>query len=487
MLARIKSLVGRGDANASKPNFSVQPGKAVHPAQEPMPLPHAEPSNTDFPLECLTPKLRSAAEAITRKTQGPAAISAQSVLSVASLVVASRAKVETLGSPTNATAAFITIAKSGERKSAADRIARAGIDRVVMRLREEHKIAMTRHKSELASLGRGEEKPAGPICPSFLVTEPTIEGAFKAIASGCGFLGWFTDEAASFWGGHSMSKDQRLKTSGIISNLWDGAFFFRQRAGHDDDGYVPPTATTMNLMFQPTLIRDTYGDEFLIGQGLLARMLPCWPESNMGKRKYQRPSEADQAAARLFQDEAEAALTHTLADPTKRLLDLSEEARAICVEFHDNVEAELGPGGWAADISGFAAKAPEHACRLAAIMTLFEDRATETISGEVMKAACEMVKYYLGQYKYLCIAATNETEISQAQILLDWLLKNLSPGEYFATDRILQFGPVQARRAKTLDRMLRLLKEYGWVCDLPPGTKIDGKKRRKAYRLSPKA
>jgi hypothetical protein len=126
-----------------------------------------------------------------------------------------------------------------------------------MRLREEHKVAMANHKAALSGLGRGEEKPEQPVCPSFLVTEATIEGAFKAIATGCGFLGWFTDEAAAFWGGHSMSKDQRAKSSGIVSNLWDGSYSVRPRAGQDGDGYVPPTATTINLMFQPTLIRDT--------------------------------------------------------------------------------------------------------------------------------------------------------------------------------------------------------------------------------------
>jgi hypothetical protein len=487
MLARLKSRFGRKDANASKTNVSIASGETAHPHREPTPLPHAEPAEVGFPVGCLTPKLRSAAEAIISKTQAPAALAAQSVLSVASLVAGSRAKVQTLGSPANATAAFVTIALSGERKSAADKIAKTGIDRVIMRLRREHEIAMARHKSELACAGRGEEKPAAPVCPSFLVTEPTVEGAFKSIASGCGFLGWFTDEAASFWGGHSMSKDQRAKTSGIVSKFWDGDYFFRPRAGQEGDGYVPPTATTINLMFQPTLIRDTYGDEFLIGQGLLARMLPCWPASNMGSRKYRRPTEEDEAAAGRFHDEVEAALLHTLADPTERSLTLSEEALNHCIEFHNSIETELGRGGWAADISGFASKAPEHACRLAAIMTLFEDGTAETVSGEVMKASCEMVRYYLDQYKFLCIAATNETEISRAQTLLDWLRKNLKPGDGFATDRVLQFGPVAARRSKALDRQLAVLMQYGWVHALPAGTKIDGKKRRKAFRLSPKA
>lgn len=487
MFARLKSIVGMTDTTASREGPLGPSGKEAPSVQEPTALPHAQPSSTPFPIECLTPKLQSAAAAIVAKTQGPAALAAQSVLSVASLAVASRAKVQTLGSPSNATAAFVTIALSGERKSAADKIARVGIDRVVMRLREEHDAKFAEYKSALAGAGRGEDRPEAPVCPSFLVTEPTVEGAFKAIATGTGFLGWFTDEAASFWGGHSMSKDQRAKTSGIVSKFWDGDYFFRPRAGQEGDGYVPPTATTINLMFQPTLIRDTYGDDFLIGQGLLARMLPCWPESNMGNRKYRRATAEDDAKAARFQDEIEAALISTLDDPSERLLELSDGAFATCVEFHDKLEAQLGRGGWAADISSFASKAPEHACRIAAIMTLFEDREATTVSTEVMKASCKLVRYYLGQFKYLCVAATNDTEIDHAQSLLDWLRCNVAKGDAFATDKVMQFGPVPTRQAKALRKALGVLSQYGWVQELPPGTKVDGKTRRSAYRLSSKA
>jgi hypothetical protein len=169
------------------------------------------------------------------------------------------------------------------------------------------------------------------------------------------------------------------------------------------------------------------------------------------------------------------------------LLALSEEALEVCIGFHDNIEAELGPGGWAADVSGFAAKGPEHACRIAAIMTLFEDPRQDTISADIMHDACQIINYHLAQYKYLCIAATNETEVAKAQGLLDWLRKNLKPGDAFATDKVLQFGPAHARQARALDRLLNILMEYGWVHQLPSGTEIEGKKRRKAFRLSPKA
>lgn len=438
-------------------------------------------------MNCLSPGLLEVVEAIARKTQAPEAIAAQSVLAVISLTFASRAKVQTLGSFANAACYFVLIALSGERKSATDGWAMGGVNRTVLELRQEHAQQLKEHKEIIGSLERDASKPPRPVCPNFLVTEPTIEGAFKAISSGAGFLGWFTDEAATFFGGHSMSQDKLALTCGIMSKFWDGSFFFRPRATQEGDGYVPPTSTTVNLMFQPNLIRQSYGNEFMLGQGILARMLPAWPKSNMGKRPYRKSEASDDAIVESFQAITAKALRETLEDPTERTLQLSEGAFAECVRFHDDVEPELARGKWAADISSFAAKAPEHACRLAALMTLYEEPGATVISEATMASACGIVKYHLQQFKYLCVAGTNEEAVGHAQKLLDWLRSNLAPGDGFATDRILQTGPVRTRNRQTMDQALAILVQHDWVARLPDGTIVEGKSRRRAYMLNPNA
>lgn len=475
-----------GKAAGHKPDFRTPPGSVVPVMPAPTPLPHAEPPAEDYPVNCLSPALREVVNAIAGMTQAPTAIAAQSVLSVVSLAFASRAKVETLGSPANAASYFVLIALSGERKSAADNLAMGGINRTVLKIRAEHARAEQEYEQLVSSLPRGEERPLRPVCPSFLVTEPTVEGAFKAIGSRAGFLGWFTDEAAAFWGGHSMSKEKQALTCGNLSKFWDGSFFIRPRASQEGDGYVPPTPTTLNLMFQPILIPDTYGNAFFLHQGLLARMLPAWPQSRMGTRLHKHRTAADRAAVAAFQNASADALRQTLADTTERELTLSDGARDVCIAFHDEVEKQLGPGKWASDISGFASKAPEHACRVAALMTLFEDRHATSIFQDTMKNACGIVKYHLKQYKHLCAAGTNDASVAHAQALLDWLRLNVAPGSGFATDRILQSGQVGTRNAKTLDQALEVLARYDWVARLPEGTVVAGKKRRKAWMLNPR-
>lgn len=473
-----------------KPTTSVKlpkgEGKMEWP--HPSPLPHAEAPATDYPVNCLSLGLQKVVQAISNKTQAPEAIAAQSVLAVVSLTMASHAKVRTLGtSLVNATCYFVLVALSGERKSATDKWAMGGVNRTVLKIREEHAERLNEHKEHVASPERSAEKPQAPVCPNFLVTEPTIEGAFKAISSGAGFLGWFSDEAAMFFGGHSMSKEKQALTCAILSKLWDGAFLFRPRATQEGDGYVPPTPTTVNLMFQPNLIRQAYGNDFMLGQGILARILPAWPESKMGKRRYRRSDPADDEVIADFQNATAGALRKSLEDPSEKSLKLSEAAFAVCVAFHDAVEDELGRGKWAADIGSFAAKAPEHACRIAALLTLYEDQEATEITEDMMKNAVGIVKYHLAQFKYLCVAGTNEDAVSHAQKLLDWLKANLAPGSGFATEIILQNGPVTTRNRKAMDQALAILIEYGWVAKLPDGTVVGGKKRRRAYMLNPKA
>ena len=471
----------------SAPRIVLPQGKTAPRWGAITPLPNAEPLPAAYPLECLSQGLRQVVEAVAKKTQAPEAIAAQSVLAVVSLTFGSRVQVETLGSPANAACYFVLVALSGERKSATDRWTMGGVNRTVLELRHEYNQLIKEHEETIKTLERDEVKPRRPVCPNFLVTEPTIEGAFKAISSGAGFLGWFSDEAATFFGGHSMSSDKMALTCGIISKFWDGSFFIRPRVTQEGDGYVPATATTLNLMFQPNLIRQSYGNEFMLGQGILARMLPAWPQSNMGSRLYRRSDASDDAIVSKFQEATAQALRNTLQDGTERTLNLSPDAFNHCVTFHNKVETELGRGGWASDISSFAAKAPEHACRLAALMTLFEDNAASEISGATMENACGLVKYYLQQFKYLCVAGTNDDEVAHAQKLLDWLKCNLSPGKSFATERVSQLGPVGTRNKKAMDKALAVLVQHNWIASLPDGTIVDGKSRRRAYMLNPNA
>lgn len=109
-----------------------------HVAEGPSPLVREIESAEPYPLEALGP-LRSAVEAIQDHTQAPAAISAQAVLGAASLVTQAHADVVLPTGQTRPTSLFLlTIATSGERKSAVDALALKPIYAREADLRESH-------------------------------------------------------------------------------------------------------------------------------------------------------------------------------------------------------------------------------------------------------------------------------------------------------------------------------------------------------------
>ena len=97
-------------AYATKTPFAVE---------SPQPLLREIAPGTAYPAHALG-LLRSAVEAVQGITQAPVAIPAQSALAVASLAVQGFADVETLGGTRPTSIYALTIARSGERKSACD-------------------------------------------------------------------------------------------------------------------------------------------------------------------------------------------------------------------------------------------------------------------------------------------------------------------------------------------------------------------------------
>jgi hypothetical protein len=202
-------------------------------AEGPQPLVREIAPGAAYPVAALGP-LRAAVEAVQGMTQAPIAIPAQSALAVASLAVQGFANVETLGGARPVAIYALTIAKSGERKSACDepfmrpirarereamtayredrlswqnRLAvwKAQHDRIVSDVRKK---GGNRAAAEAQLRAIGPEPPA-PLLPDRIVTEPTFEGLTKLFATGQPSLGLFSDEGGQFLGGHAMNSDNR--------------------------------------------------------------------------------------------------------------------------------------------------------------------------------------------------------------------------------------------------------------------------------------
>src|SRR3954467_3580695 len=118
------------------------------PAVEKRPLFRPMPAPPEFPEASLGP-LRDPVEAIQMRTQAPVAMCGNSVLAAGTLAVQAQRDVELPGGGRKPlTAIFVSVADSGERKSAVDRLALAPVYRIEEEWRGEHAVAQQHYLND---------------------------------------------------------------------------------------------------------------------------------------------------------------------------------------------------------------------------------------------------------------------------------------------------------------------------------------------------
>lgn len=487
-------------------------------AESPQPLLRPIPQGQPFPVAALGP-LSAAVEAAQAGTQAPVALAAQSALSVASLAVQCHADVQTLGGSAPVSLYCLTVAKSGERKSATDKMLMAALRAFERNATRDYEADCLAHKNEaqiwkadhdaaLSKMRKSKDRieaqsdlealgaePTPPLKPYLTATEPTLEGLHKLFASGQPGLGIFSDEGGGFLGGHGMSNDNRLRTIAGLSDLWGGEPIRRVRAG---DGAVAMYGRrlAMHLMVQPIAAETLLADPLAQGQGFLARFLIAQPPSAIGTRLQRPRREAPELATFGARLSAILSTPRPLAEGTQqelepRILPLSPSASELLWQYYSATEALQAPGGELEHSSSFASKSPEQACRIAATLALWSDLNAPEVSGEDMANGVALAQYYLAEAQRLGDAAIISKETEEAERLRVWLLESWpdtalrqgrDPKTILPRD-VMQFGPNALRERKKIGAVIARLVEAGWLAPLPPDTIIHGKQRREAYRI----
>ena len=125
------------------------------------------------------------------------------------------------------------------------------------------------------------------------------------------------------FGAHGMGQDTILRNLALLNVLWDGGEMAIDRRS------------------KPSFV--------LRGTGFIARFLIAWPGSTQGTRAY-RPAPESMPQVALFGERIRELLAQPLATDahgclTPAVLDLSPQARAEWIRFHDEIERELGADG----------------------------------------------------------------------------------------------------------------------------------------------
>jgi len=477
--------------------------------ERPRPLMRELPPSTPFPIDALGSVLGGAAAAINDKVQAPLSTCGQAVLAVATLATQGIANVILpTGQKKPLSCFFMTILETGGRKSACDAEALQPIRAYESSLREIYEREFSEYLKKKLAYERAQEKalkdckgdqdvtkaaldnlgtpPMSPLHYMITSTEPTFEGLCHHYSIGRPSLGIFATEGGQFIGGHSMSEDAKLRTATGLSNLWDGESIRRVRKG-DGVQELRGKRLTVHLQVQPEVGSVMLGDRMLLAQGFLSRVFITAPDSTAGTRMWKEVLESSKLALQAYNKRITEVMKEALPE-TIRDISLSGDARALWIAFADSVEQDLKSGGVMEPIAGLANKLPEHAARLAAVLSLIENSTAYEVSGAHLAAGIELVKHYAAEALRLFGASKTDVALLQAQKLSAWLRESWrlkeSSGLVSLPD-IYQCAPISAIRNMSMARkIIGILEEHGHV--IPEGVNtVNGERRRETWRIVP--
>jgi hypothetical protein len=485
----------------------------VRHAPEPLrrPVPPPEP----YPVAELGPILAPACESLRRVIQAPDAVCGASLLAAASLAVQGLANVENDGRSHPLSLWFLTVAESGERKSAVDSEAMQPAREYEKSLAVEYTGAAVLHDAALQewnargdrarkdaakagavgladALGAIGPAPPAPLRPIVIVADFTAEGLSKLLATGRPSVGAFTDEAALVFGGHGMTKETVTRTAGTLSKLWDSGTLDRIRAS---EGAVKlyGRRLALHLMAQPVIAERALSDDLLSGQGFLARCLLAWPESTAGRRPYRAENLRDDTALIHYRARL-ANLSRRqlpLADGERnelapRGLRLAPDAFTAWRNVHDIIEGEMAPGKRYATtaVRPWANKAPEQCLRIAGVLTLLENPEAQEIDAATIDRAAELAIWHLNEAARLAGTAELSAEVRDAEAVLEWCHSEGRDKVYSTV--ALQRGPSRIRELARFWRAMDELVNAGWAEKIDGGAEMDGARRRHVWRIVPK-
>lgn len=477
------------------------PAEARDARGEPEPLRRPLPDAAAYPIEALGPVLAPAARALLGVVQAPDAVIGASLLAAASLAAQPHANVHVDGRTSPISLWHVTIAESGERKSAVDNWALQAHREAEHESCATFRSDMTSYKAEKRAhdlaVKRAEKNkdpeairaeirqlgppPDAPLLPFLLVGEPTTEALHKLLVDGHGSVGLFSDDAGEFIGGHAMSAEHRTKTAASLSRLWDKGEFDRIRVGDGASKHYGKR-TALHLLLQPVIAENVLSDDMLTKQGFLARCLLAWPPTRAGTRGYVESDLSGDPALAVYWRRMRALLDRqpplrpdTRNELEPRRLGLDRDAKALFVQLVNGIEATMAADGSMVQVRAWASKGSEQALRIAGVLALTENPDANTIGRDVLERAGEIAAYHLGEAARIVGTASLPTEIRHAELILQWCAaKGLAT---VSSRDLVRGGPNVIRTADAVHAAMAVLERHRWA------ERIESSKRREWHLI----
>lgn len=463
---------------------------------------HAAP----YPMDALPGIIGGAIREVVEIVKCPAALAANSALSVLATACQGMANVQPhLGlKPSPLSLFMLVIGASGERKTTADNKYAEVLGDWCKAKTQELEPELMAYKAELASWNaqkRGLEKaiesasskgkheevekaqdkliwleqhrPTEVYAPDMTMEDTTPESIAYDLMHKWSSIGILTSEAGTFFGGHGMKPDSIARNMAQHNRMWDGGGMKITRRT-SESFTVDGARETLGLAVQPAIIRQFHEQhgEAARGSGLFARFLIACPASTIGNRPItEEEARAIQSTItpqlKKFHEKLRAVLEQQYINgkggkfENLPVLKLSDDALTHWVNYYNEVEAECKAGGDMEEMRDVASKSADNAARLAGLFHLFNGGdVLDPISGEIMEKACKLAGWHLYEARRFFGEIALPKDDLEAVKLDMWLIDECKTtgSNAVGKSRVLQrVTPASLRKADKLNKALDTL------------------------------
>ncbi len=452
-----------------------------------------------YPVDALPKIIRNAVEEVHGFTKAPISMIACSAIASLSLATQMHINVERTNSLVGPVGVFLlTIADSGERKSTCDTYFTKEIRKYEKEQAEIAKPLLIEYRAEMDAWDakkaaykekirrqiKGNKstldteyalneletnKPEIPKIPLLLFTDATPEGLTLRLNQWPS-AGLICPEAGAVLGAHGMSNDSIMRNLSMQNTAWDGGVleYLRKTSGsltiHD-------ARLTQYLQVQEATLQEFMdrSGKLARGIGYFARFLIAWPESTQGTRFF-TDAPTDWVALNAYNRNLANILNKPIPNTNngsleRRVLRLSENAKAAWILFHDAIETELSAQGNFYDIRDVASKAADNAARISALFQFLENE-NDSVSLENFESASRIVLWHLCEAKRFFGEFSQPIELVNAARLIDWLVKFCvlnSQNSIQRRDVQRKITPHKLRKRENLNPALDELVNAGYI------------------------
>lgn len=467
-----------------QPHAEGEPNQDAEPQDwgELLPLSQSETVLNPYPIHALPPLARGAIQAIAEHVQAPIAMTAQCVIGAMSHIAQAHVNApdpfKEQGEPCGLF--LLTEGQSGSRKTTSRNLADRAIIKHEHKQYEQYHSDLEQWKSGQAGLPKKDreaycaENPP-PNDPSTIFSDVTLESIAGFYIDGIlNNASISSDEAAQFFGGHTMKSDTRNQALGGYTKLFDDGSVERTRSKSNlnGSGRAYDVRLTFNLQGQHEVLADALKDPVLRGQGFLPRFIFTAPENLAGTRLQDESNQANNAnldhrliaywnRCEFLLDECPLPVAADQPTGERRVIPIAKEAESLELEFYNEIERLQAKGQRYEYLQAFASRASQLARRLATVFAYFEG--LDVIDRKTLSGACAVIRHSLGEWsRYAEIETVKENEAEK-------LIKNiLAKCTKDKTNRILKTlalngAPSSLRKAKEFAPCLNELIEFNYV------------------------